>query len=139
MTTTPEWLAKLGWTMTIDEVYDGPLVDPVDGEPVPGTNARVWTLTLRHGREIVRARWEVATHVLRLEPEPRWSAHFVGRVKRALIALSRDAADQRLNVPRLRNLPSPGLPSNLPSRVSTLPRCMTTLGKPVTSRPSSGE
>lgn len=73
--------------MSIERVFDGPLVDPVTDEPVPATRARTWTLTFRRGSEVVGAQWNVEERVLQLAPHVGWSSHFIGRVKRSLIAL----------------------------------------------------
>ena len=80
---------ELGWGVTIDRVYDGPLVDPATGETLPDTHGVAWHLTLRRGAAALRVWWMPEERVLGGERLAGWSKHAIGRLKRHPIGLGR--------------------------------------------------
>src|SRR5205085_10770958 len=53
------------------------------------------------------------------------------------VGSERDRAHQKCDGSRFRNWPRPTSPTNLPSRAATLPRTVTTCGRPAISNPSN--
>lgn len=90
MTRSFNVLGELGWAVILDRVYRGPLADPVTDEPIIGSDTTIWDLTLHRGDERIAVCWWPEDRLLQGHLAG-WSRHTVGRLKRNLIALGRNA------------------------------------------------
>lgn len=77
----------LAHTLVVGEVYEGPLVDPITEEPIPGAHAIVWSVIMssEDGAE-QQGWWDPRARGLSLHLAG-WSMAAIGALKRHLISL----------------------------------------------------